>query len=157
MGKFDKDKSQKTTIETMGGNDGPPDTSGVEIKSPGKMHWFTVKGLKFEDLFQITTTQLFDPDGDELTYIIQADNNSLREKIINKADDKFNVKAVARCVNWFGTEFLWLPAIKSGGNSKLASQTARKATEIGSKLIGKEIQLVGNPGHTLAQIKSLSG
>jgi len=131
MGKFNKDLAQKTTLETMGGNDGPPDTSGVEIKSPGKMYWFTVKGLKFEDLLQITTTQLFDPDGELQTYIIQADNNSLREKIINKADDNFNVKAVARCVNWFGTEFLWLPSIKSGGNSKLASQTARKAVDRG--------------------------
>ncbi len=71
------------------------------------MYWFTVKGVEFDDLLQITTTQLFDPDGELQTYIIQADNNSLREKIINKADDNFNVKVIARCVNWFGTEFLW--------------------------------------------------
>jgi len=127
MGKFNKDLAQKTTLETMGGNDGPPDTSGIEIKSPGKMHWFTVKGEKFEDLLQITTTQLFDPDGDELTYIIQAENNSLREKIINKADDNFNVKAVARCVNWFGTEFLWVPSVKT----KLSKQSVFKAIDRG--------------------------
>lgn len=131
MAKFNKELAKKVSLETTNVSDGPSDSQGIEIKSPGKMHWFTVKGEKFEDLLQITTTQLFDPDGDELTYIIQAENNSLREKIINKADDNFNIKAVARCVNWFGTEFLWLPAIKSGGNSKLASQTARKAIERG--------------------------
>jgi len=26
MAKFNKDLAQKTTLETMGGNDGPPDT-----------------------------------------------------------------------------------------------------------------------------------
>ena len=125
MGKFNRALAKETELQTMNFDD-PTDSQGVEVKSPGKMHWFTVKGLKFEDLFQITTTQLFDPDGDELTYIIQADNNSLREKIINKADDKFNVKAVARCVNWFGTEFLWIPTVKGRG-SKVGAQSAEKA------------------------------
>ena len=98
MGKFNKDLAQKTTLETMGGNDGPPDTSGVEIKSPGKMYWFTVKGVTFNDLLQITTTQLYDPDGELETYIIQADNNSLREKIINKASQTAR-KAIERGLN----------------------------------------------------------
>ena len=126
------------------------------------MHWFTVKGQSFDELTQITTTQLYDPDGELETYIIQADNKSLREKIINKADDNVTVKVIARCVNWFGTEFLWLPAIKTGGNSKLASQTAKKAIEKGLdgnwiKANGKTIQQVGNPGPTLALIKNPSG
>ena len=128
---FNKELSKKIALETMGTDSGPADSQGIEIKSPGKMHWFTVKGQTFDELTQITTTQLYDPDGELETYIIHAENKSLREKIINKADDNVTVKVIARCVNWFGTEFLWLPAIKTGGNSKLASQTAKKAIEKG--------------------------
>ena len=128
---FNKELSKKIALETMGTESGPADTQGIEIKSPGKMHWFTVNGKQFDQLTPITTTQLYDPDGELQTYIIQAENNSLKEKIINKADDNVTVKVIARCVNWFGTEFLWLPAIKTGGNSKLASQTAKKAIERG--------------------------
>ena len=132
MGKFNKELSKKIALETMGGGgDEPPDTQGIQILSPGKMFWFTIKGEKYEDLTPITTTQLFDPAGEKETYIIQAEDNSLKEKIINKADDNITVKLIVRCVNWFGVEFLWLPAIKTRGNSKLASQTAIKSIERG--------------------------
>jgi hypothetical protein len=131
MGKFNKDLSKKISLETMGGGDGPADTQGIEIKSPGKMFWFTVKGETFDDLTEITTTQLYDPDGELQTYIIQADNKDLRNRIIQKADENINVRIIAHCINWFDTEFLWLPAIKSAGNSKIASQTAIKSIQRG--------------------------
>ena len=128
---FRKELAKKSTLETFT-DDSPVDSQGVEIKSPGKMFWFTIKGVSYdEDITEVITTKLYDPDGEILEYIIQVEDKSLREKIINKADDNVTVKVIARCVNWFGTEFLWLPAIKTGGNSKLASQTAKKAIEKG--------------------------
>ena len=128
---FNKELSKKSTLETFT-DDSPVDSQGVEIKSPGKMFWFTIKGVSYdEDITEVITTKLYDPDGEILEYIIQVEDKSLREKIINKADDNINVKAVCRCVNWYGTEFLWLPAVKSKGNSKVASQSAKKAIERG--------------------------
>ena len=63
--------------------------------------------------------------------MIQVEDPGLREKVFNKADDNINVKLIVRCVNWFGTEFLWLPSIRTKGNSKLASTSAKKAIERG--------------------------
>ena len=57
---FNKELSKKIALETMGTDSGPADSQGIEIKSPGKMHWFTVKGQTFDELTQITTTQLYD-------------------------------------------------------------------------------------------------
>jgi hypothetical protein len=128
--RFNKDLAKKISQETFDDN-GPADSQGIEIKSPGKMHWFTCHGESFDDLIQVHTTKLYDPDGELEEYIILAEDKSLREKIFNKADDNINVKALVRCTNWFGTEFLWLPAIKSKGNSKVASQSAKKAIERG--------------------------
>ena len=130
MGKFNKELAKSSVLETMG-DGGPAHSQGVEIKSPGKMHWFTIKGEKIEDLTDVVTTQLFDPDGQRLDYVIQVEDKLLRERIINKADDYVSVKLICRCVNWYGTEFLWLPSIKSKGNSKIASQSATKAIERG--------------------------
>ena len=59
---FNKELSKKIALETMGTDSGPADTQGIEIKSPGKMYWFTVKGKSFDELTPITTTQLYDPD-----------------------------------------------------------------------------------------------
>ena len=127
---FKKELAKKSTLETF--NDGAPvDSQGVDIKSPGKMHWFTIKGTTYEDITEVITTKLYDPDGEILEYIIQVEEKSIREKVINKADDNVNVKALCRCVNWYGTEFLWLPAVQSRGNSKVASQSARKAIDLG--------------------------
>ena len=131
MRKFNKELSKKIALETTNVSDGPADSQGVEIKSPGKMWWFTIKGETIEDLIEVTTTKLFDPDGEQQEYLIQAEDPGLREKIFNKADDNINVKLIARCCNWFGTEFLWLPSIKAKGNSKLASSSARKGIERG--------------------------
>ena len=40
----------------------------------------------------------------------------------------FNCKSGnCRCVNWFGTEFLWLPAIKTKGNSKASFTNGEKS------------------------------
>ena len=128
--KFNKNLSKKLSLDTMT-DLGPSDTQGIEIKSPGKMHWLTIKGETWEDIQTVLTTELYDPDGELSDYIIQVEDKGLLEKILNKADDRYSVKAIVRCCNWFGTEFLWLPAIKTGGNSKLASQTAKKAIEKG--------------------------
>lgn len=130
MVKFNKDLAKKVALETVADN-GPSDSQGVEIKSPSKMFWFTIKGEKYEDLIPIETTQLFDPNGDLETYLIQAEDKGLREKIYNKADDNISTKLLCRCHNWFGTEFLWLPSIKSRGNSRLSADSAKKAIERG--------------------------
>ena len=46
---FKKELAKKSTLETF--NDGAPvDSQGVDIKSPGKMHWFTIKGTTYEGL-----------------------------------------------------------------------------------------------------------
>jgi len=127
MGKFNKDLAQKTTLETMGGNDGPPDTSGIEIKSPGKMHWFTIKGITYEDLTEVQTVSLHDPDGEILDYVVQVEDKGLIEKIFNKADDTNNTKLILRCIYWFGTELLCVPSVKI----KLSKQSVFKAIDRG--------------------------
>ena len=131
MGKFNKDIAKKVSLQTIGGGDGPSDSQGIEIKSPGKMYWFSIKGKTIDDLIEVTTTKLFDPDAEQQEYLIQVEDPGLREKVFNKADDNINVKLIVRCVNWFGTEFLWLPSIRTKGNSKLASTSAKKAIERG--------------------------
>ena len=100
--RFNKDLAKKISQETFDDN-GPADSQGIEIKSPGKMHWFTVHGESFEDLIPVHTTKLYDPDGELEEYIILVEDKSLREKIFNKADDNVNVKALVRCTNWFGS------------------------------------------------------
>jgi hypothetical protein len=63
MGKFNKDLAKKTQLETMSGGEGPADSQGIEIKSPGKMHWFTIKGETYDDLTEVQTVALHDPSG----------------------------------------------------------------------------------------------
>ena len=41
--RFNKDLAKKIQQETMD-DMGPADSQGVEVKSPGKMWWFTIKG-----------------------------------------------------------------------------------------------------------------
>ena len=120
-------KIEQTTLSDMG----PADSQGFEQKSPGKMHWFTVKGESYDELMKVDVTQLYDPDGSLENYLIQVEDKSLREKIFNKCDDNVATRALVRCINWFGTEFLWMPSIKAVGNSKIASQSAIKAIERG--------------------------
>ena len=134
MGHFNKELAKKTQLETMSGGDGPADSQGIEIKSPGKMHWITIKGETFEDLIEVQTVALHDPDGELLDYVVQVGDKSLREKIFNKADDNNNTKMILRCVNWFGTEFLWVASIKT----KLSKQSLLKAIDRG--LNGKWIK-----------------
>ena len=134
MGHFNKELAKKTQLETMSGDNGPADSQGIEIKSPGKMHWITIKGETFEDLIEVQTVALHDPDGELLDYVVQVGDKSLREKIFNKADDNNNTKMILRCVNWFGTEFLWVASIKT----KLSKQSLLKAIDRG--LNGKWIK-----------------
>jgi len=134
MGHFNKELAKKTQLETMSGGEGPADSQGIEIKSPGKMHWITIKGETFEDLIEVQTVALHDPDGELLDYVVQVGDKSLREKIFNKADDNNNTKMILRCVNWFGTEFLWVASIKT----KLSKQSLLKAIDRG--LNGKWIK-----------------
>tara|TARA_R110002020_G_scaffold147009_1_gene322056 strand:+ start:1720 stop:2328 length:609 start_codon:yes stop_codon:yes gene_type:complete len=124
--RFNKDLAKKVAQETFSDN-GPADSQGIEIKSPGKMHWFTIKGDSIDDIIEVQTATLFDPDGEQQDYLIQAEEKSLREKICNKADDNFSTKLIIRCINWFGTEFLWMPSIKT----KLSKQSAEKAIKKG--------------------------
>ena len=81
--RFNKDLAKKIQQETMD-DMGPADSQGVEVKSPGKMWWFTIKGEKFEDLLQVPTTKLYDPDGELQEYIIFVEDRALREKILIK-------------------------------------------------------------------------
>ena len=91
------------------------------------MHWFTIKGITYEDLTEVQTVSLHDPDGEILDYVVQVEDKGLKEKIFNKADDTNNTKLILRCVNWFGTEFLWVPSVKT----KLSKQSVFKAIDRG--------------------------
>ena len=125
MAKFNKDVAKKVSLQTVSGGDGPSDGQGIEIKSPGKMHWFTIKGQSYENLIEVQTVALHDPDGELLDYVVQTEDPGLREKIFNKADDNNSTKLILRCCNWFGTEFLWTPSIAT----KLSKQSIFKALE----------------------------
>jgi len=127
MVKFNKELAKKVSLETTNVSDGPSDSQGIEIKSPGKMHWFTIKGSTLDDITEVQTVALHDPDGEILDYVVQVEDRGLREKIFNKADDNNNTKLLIRCVNWFGTEFLWVASIKT----KLSRQSCLKAIERG--------------------------
>ena len=98
-GRFNKDLAKKIE-DQIADYEGPADSQGVEIKSPGKMFWFTIAGDNYND-------------------------------IPKKCDNKQNLKALVRCINWFGTEFLWIPSIKTRGNSKISQQSAKRAIELG--------------------------
>jgi hypothetical protein len=127
MGGFNKELAKKVSLQTISGAEGPSDSQGVEIKSPGKQFWFTIKGETYEDLIEVQTVALHDPDGELLDYVVQVADPALREKIFNKADDNNSTKLILRCQNWFGTEFLWTPSIAT----KLSKQSIFKALERG--------------------------
>jgi len=127
MAKFNKELAKKVSLETTNISDGPSDSQGIEIKSPGKMHWFTIKGATYEDLTEVQTVSLHDPDGELLDYVVQVADKGLREKIFNKADDTNNTKLLLRCLNWFGTEFLWVASVRT----KLSKQSVFKAIDRG--------------------------
>jgi len=129
-GRFNKDLAKKIE-DQIADYEGPADSQGVEIKSPGKMFWFTIAGDNYNDIPKVWTVKLFDPDGEEIEYLILADDISLRDRIFEKCDNKQNLKALVRCINWFGTEFLWIPSIKTRGNSKISQQSAKRAIELG--------------------------
>ena len=74
-------KIEQTTLSDMG----PADSQGFEQKSPGKMHWFTVKGESYDELMKVDVTQLYDPDGSLENYLIQVEDKSLREKSLTNA------------------------------------------------------------------------
>ena len=83
MAKFNKELAKKVSLETTNVSDGPSDSQGIEIKSPGKMHWFTIKGATYEDLTEVQTVSLHDPDGELLDYVVQVEDKGLREKILS--------------------------------------------------------------------------
>jgi hypothetical protein len=128
QGKFNKELSEKTELQTSP-FDGPADGQGVELASPGRKHFFQIRPGKIN---KVWTTRLFDEDGEEVEYVIQADED-LRLRIFDKIDDNVSYKALVPCCNWYGTEFLWVPTIKPKGGSKLAAQTAQKAIGLGQK------------------------
>ena len=127
MVKFNKETAKKVSLQTLSGGDGPSDGQGIEIKSPAKQFWFTIKGESYEDLIEVQTVALHDPDGELLDYVVQVEDPALREKIFNKADDNNSTKLILRCCNWFGNEFLWMPSIAT----KLSKQSVTKALERG--------------------------
>ncbi len=48
------------------------------------MHWFTIKGITYEDLTEVQTVSLHDPDGEILDYVVQVEDKGLREKSLIK-------------------------------------------------------------------------
>ena len=128
-GRFNKDLAEKTEQQTST-FDGPPDAQGIELASPGKKHFFQIRPGK---IHKVWTTKILDPDGDEIEFVIQTDNEDLRVRIFDKLDDNVNYKALVPCCNWYGTEFLWVPNIKAKGGSKVGAQTALKAIEMGQQ------------------------
>ena len=130
--RFSKDKAKKIE-QQVASYDGPADGQGIEIKSPGKMHWFRIAGETFEDIPKVWTTKLYDVDGEELEYLIMADDPKVRDRIFEACDFNQNFKAIVRCINWFEDEFLWLPSLKSSGNSTISKQSSEKAIRLGQK------------------------
>jgi len=128
MGKFNRELAKETEQQSMQFDD-PSDNQGVELKSPGKMHWVKARGESFDDVLKVWTVRLHDPDGEEIEYVVQTPDINLRTRIFEKCDDNQNFKALVPCVNWFNTEFLWAPTIKGRG-SKVGPQSATKAIEM---------------------------
>ena len=125
-GRFDRNSAKETEQQSMA-FDGPADSSGIEIKSPGKQHWVRARGESYDDILKVWTTVLFDPDGEEVEYMIQTDDPDLRLRIFDKCDDNQNYRALVPCVNWFENEFLWIPTIKPKGGSKVGAESAKIA------------------------------
>jgi len=125
-GRFNRNTAKETEQQSMA-FDGPADSSGIEIKSPGKQHWVRARGNNYDDILKVWTTVLFDPDGEEVEYMIQTDDPDLRLRIFDKCDDNQNYRALVPCVNWFDNEFLWIPTIKPKGGSKVGAESAKIA------------------------------
>ena len=127
-GKFNRELAKETEQQSMQFDD-PSDSTGIELKSPGKMHWIRARGKSYNDVLKVWTVKLFDPDGEEVEYVVQVSDSDLRTRIFEKCDYNQNFKALVPCVNWFGTEFLWVPTVKGRG-SKVGSQSAQKGIEM---------------------------
>jgi len=128
MGKFNRELAKETEQQSMQFDDAS-DNQGIELKSPGKMHWIRARGETFEDVLKVWTVKLHDPDGEEIEYVVQTSDINLRTRIFEKCDDNQNFKALVPCINWFNTEFLWAPTIKGCG-SKVGPQSATKGIEM---------------------------
>ena len=85
MGKFNRELAIETEQESMQFDD-PSDSTGIELKSPGKMHWIRARGKTYEDILKVWTVKLFDPDGEEVEYMIQVPDKDLRTRIFEKCD-----------------------------------------------------------------------
>ena len=125
-GRFDRNSAKETEQQSMA-FDGPADSQGIEIKSPGKQHWISARGKSYDDIIKVWTTQLFDPDGEQIEYMVQTDDPDLRLRIFDKCDDNQNYKALIPCVNWFGNEFLWVCVIKPKHGSRVGADSAKIA------------------------------
>lgn len=131
--KFKKDLAKKIEQQTIDDN-APADSRGIEIKSPAKMFWFRIKGESYEDIIKVQTTRIPDTTGQDVEYLIFCEDPKLRNQIIAECDDKVSTKALCRCVNWFGQEFLWLPTIKNHAAIGRSSGTsAINAIELGQQ------------------------
>ena len=82
-GKFNRELAIETEQESMQFDD-PSDSTGIELKSPGKMHWIRARGKTYEDILKVWTVKLFDPDGEEVEYMIQVPDKDLRTRIFEK-------------------------------------------------------------------------
>ena len=119
--KFNKNLSKKLSLDTMT-DLGPSDTQGIEIKSPGKMHWLTIKGETWDDIQTVLTTELYDPDGELSDYIIQVEDKGLLEKILKRAAKENNSEFKIIEVDGVGEVF----AIKITPEMLLPHKTHRK-------------------------------
>ena len=51
MGKFNRELAKETEQQSMQFDDAS-DNQGIELKSPGKMHWIRARGETFEDVLK---------------------------------------------------------------------------------------------------------
>ena len=55
-GKFNRELAKETEQQSMQFDD-PSDSTGIELKSPGKMHWIRARGKSYNDVLKVWTVK----------------------------------------------------------------------------------------------------
>ena len=74
-----------------------------------------------------------DPDGEPQTYLIQNSDDTIRQTIFEKLENKVSLKILAVCVNCFEEEFIWPVSQSATGQSKSWMASGRRAVEMAQK------------------------
>jgi|TARA_B100000424_G_scaffold239535_1_gene206354 hypothetical protein len=130
--KFDVNLAKRTKQEIIESHANTT-SKAVQVASPGKKDFIRIRGNSVEDCVLSHACSITDPDGEPQTYLIQNPDDTIRQTIFEKLENKVSLKILAVCVNCFEEEFIWPVSQSATGQSKSWMASGRRAVEMAQK------------------------